>query len=118
MRSIITLMAISAALSASILTGLASADVSTAPAGRPRQALADPAPALPQVLAWNRPAAKPEIPCSLSAWSYADGFCVTDRAESAGPASARRVRIIRLDAEAPRIDGSHLAAASAGLARR
>ncbi|MBX9930881.1 MAG: hypothetical protein K2Y56_04990 [Methylobacterium sp.] len=97
MRNLITLVAVSAALSASILTGLASADVPTVAASRPVGPFAETAPAILPGTASNQPLVETAISCSLSAWSQADGFCVTHRID-AGPVSARRVRIIRLDA--------------------
>lgn len=118
MRNLFNLVAISAALSASILTGLALADVSTTTTVHPGPAFVAAVPATATVRVSNQPSSKPAISCTQSAWTSADGFCVTDRADAAAHATSRRVRIIRVDGETARNDGSLSAAAFADVARR
>ena len=117
MRSIITLMAISAALSASILTGLASADVSTAATGRVGPSAPAPMPSAATRIVWTDPPSRPAQSCPATAWPYGQPACTPEWADAIGLASARRVRLIRLDGPADRIDVSR-PAASASLAQR
>ena len=109
MRNVFTIVAASAALSASILTGLASADVSTL--------AATPIPtAFPRIV-WIDPPSRPAHSCPATAWPYRQSACTPEQADAIGHTPARRVRLIRLDGAADRIDMSH-SAASASLARR
>jgi hypothetical protein len=117
MRNILILVAASAALSASILTGLASADVSTTATGRVGPSAPAPMPAAAPRTVWTDPPSRPAQSCPATAWPYGQPACTAERADVTGLAPARRVRLIRLDGPADRIDVSR-PAASASLARR
>lgn len=64
MRHAITILAASAALSASLVAGLAAADVARAPAA-PK----------PQASAWIDPPAKADPACREAAWPYRSAGC-------------------------------------------
>ena len=117
MRTVLILVAASAALSASILTGLASADVSAAATSRVGPSATAPMPAAAPRMVWTDPPSRPAQSCPATAWPYGQPACTPERADAMGFASARRVRLIRLDGPADRIDVSR-PAASASLAQR
>lgn len=118
MRNILILVAASAALSASILTGLASADVSAAATSRVGPSAPAPMPAAAPRMVWTDPPSRSAQSCPTTAWPYGQPACTPERADVTSHAPARRVRLIRLDGSADRIDVSRPAAASASLARR
>lgn len=117
MRTVLILVAASAALSASILTGLASADVSTVATSRVGLSAAAPIPAAPPRIVWTDLPSRPAQSCPATAWPYRQPACTLEPADVIGHAPARRVRLIRLDGSADRIDVSR-SAASASLAGR